>query len=323
MMTRRARVQRMLAAAGVLLLSTLQVAAQDADSASTDTAAEGDAAARWATERRAVRLGHDGIALYEASRWNEAHDRFQAAEQLVHSPVFVLYMARCRRNAGRLLEAAERLERLSLERVPEDAPPAWHGATADAGAELIALRRAIPRIVVVVRGAQDARVSLDGRELPASSLGKWLDLDPGRHSIIARDSKGRQIVRRFHVAEGQATTTLNVSFHTAFEARRDPKASASDTASVWRTAGFVLLGVGAAGLGVGIGAAVVAAGRDTSEDREDWGAWSTAGLAAGGVVAGAGVLLLLLHPSRANSGSATGCSGCQKNILFTGMAVAH
>jgi hypothetical protein len=58
----------------------------------------------------------------------------------------------------------------------------------------------------------------------------------------------------------------------------------------------VLLGVGAAGLGAGLGAAVVAS-RDSSRDTDDWATWSTAGLVAGGAVAGAGVLLLLLHPS--------------------------
>jgi hypothetical protein len=286
-----ARLLPLLAVVGVALSSALHARAQEAETPPAD----GDASTRWATERRAVRLGHDALALYEASRWNEAYDRFQAAEALVHSPVFLLYMARCRRNAGRLLEAADRLERLSRERVPEDASTAWHGAVADAGAELIALRRAIPRVVVVVQGAPAARVTLDGRELPASKLGKSLDLDPGRHSLAARDSQGRRVVRSFQVESGQATTTVALSFPTLVEAR-DRKAPGGGSTSFFRTGGFVLLGVGAAALGAGMGAAIVAADRDANEGADDWRAASTVSLAAGGVLAGAGVLVLLTTP---------------------------
>jgi hypothetical protein len=280
----------------VASLAPFRVAAQEIESAPAHSTTDAEASSRGTTERRAVRLGHDALALYEASRWDEAYARFETAEQLVHSPVFLLYMARCRRNAGRLLEAAERLERLSVERVAEDAPAAWHGAIADASAELIALRRAIPRIVVVVRGAPNARVSLDGRELSTTALGKPLAVDPGRHALIARDSNGRQVVRSFQVAEGQPTTVVDASFSTTSALLRDRKPPTGDSASVWRTAGYVLLGVGAAGLGAGLGAAVVAS-RDSSRDTDDWATWSTAGLVAGGAVAGAGVLLLLLHPS--------------------------
>jgi hypothetical protein len=289
-MLRSGRLRHALAAACLALSLSPELPAQELEP-STEAAAESDGSARGTKERSAVRLGHDGLALYEASRWNEAHDRYRAAERLVHSPVFLLYMARCRRNVGKLLEAAQQLERLSHERVPEDAPTAWHGAIADAYAELIALRRSIPRVVIVLSDAPDARVRLDGRELPSSSLGKSLDLDPGRHTLVAR-SKGRKLVRSFAVSQGQATTRLEVSFATT-NGPGDSKAPERDSTSTWRTAGFVLLGVGAAGLGFGAGAAVVAADRDRDDD---WGAWSTVSLTAGGTVAAAGVLLLALNP---------------------------
>ena len=245
------RLRRALIALGLASLVAQTAVAQEQEVVAADQTPTTDDRGRWAAERRAVRLGHEALALYEASRWDEAYQRFQTAEQLVHSPVFLLYMARCRRNTGRLIEAADRFARLSRERVAEDAPAAWHGAVADADAELIALRRVIPRVVVVLRGAPNARVTLDGRELSSAALGKSLPLDPGRHSIVARDSKGRKVSRAFNVVKGQATTTVDLSFDKRPEDSRDP---ASAGGSGWRTAGLVLAGVGAVGLGVGIGA---------------------------------------------------------------------
>ena len=280
----------MAVAIGVALSGVSNARAQEAEK---NANAESASSQRWAAEKKAVRLGHDGIALYEASRWDEAYQRFNAAEALVHSPVFLLYMARCRRNTGKLLEAAERFDRLSRERVSDDAPAAWHGAVADARAELIALRRSIPRIVVVLRAPLDSRLTLDGRELPASALGKSLDLDPGRHSIVARDPKGRRVVRSFQLTSGQATTTVDVSFQSAALTHPDSLTKASDPAAAWRTAGFVFLGVGAAGLGAGVGAAIVAADREGGQ-KDDWRAGSTVALASGAAIAGAGALLLLL-----------------------------
>jgi hypothetical protein len=251
-MVRFSRLRRALFVIGVACSTALSAGAQEPESRAHDQVPATERA-RWANERRAVRLGHEGLALYEASRYRDAYDRFQRAEQLRHSPVFLLYMARCRRNMGRLIDAADRFARLSRERVAEDAPAAWHGAVADADAELIALRREIPHVVVVLRGAPDARVTLDGRKLASSVLGKSLPLDPGRHSVVARDSKGRKVSRTFRLAKGQATTTVDLSFAEPVEAPRD---SASASGSGWRTAGIVLLGTCAVGLGVGIGAAL-------------------------------------------------------------------
>src|SRR5262249_55086162 len=53
----------------------------------------------------ALRAGRTGLDLYEAGKWASAFDVFVAAERMAHSPVFLLYQARCRRNTGNLLEA--------------------------------------------------------------------------------------------------------------------------------------------------------------------------------------------------------------------------
>ena len=58
-----------------------------------------------AERARALELGKSAIEVYNEGRWVDAYDRFAKADKLVHSPVFVLYMARCRRQLGNLVQA--------------------------------------------------------------------------------------------------------------------------------------------------------------------------------------------------------------------------
>jgi len=44
--------------------------------------------------------GHLGLAAYAEGRWRAALDHFTAAERWMHSPVFVLYAARCHQKLG-------------------------------------------------------------------------------------------------------------------------------------------------------------------------------------------------------------------------------
>jgi hypothetical protein len=295
-----------LVACNVVLCAARRAGAQSSDSPeAADTAAS---ASRVTTERRAVSVGHAALELYEASRWDDAYERFKAAEALVHSPVFVLYMARCRRNGGKLLEARQLFERVSAERVSEQAPPAWHGAVADASAELMALRRSIPRVIIILRGEWNSEpsLSIDGREVALVSLGKPIELDPGRHWILARDAQGRRALRGVELVAGQAASTIELRL----EPLANQSAAASppgDSGTAFRTTGFVLLGVSAVGLSVGVGTAIAAANQDKDADAERWARWSIAGFIAGGFAAGAGVLFLILSPSqtRARAGDVT------------------
>jgi hypothetical protein len=71
----------------------------------------------WAddTNQRALKLAYEADDLYARGQWAGAYDRFAEADGLAHSPVFVLYMARCRKNAARLIEAEAIFTRLSRE----------------------------------------------------------------------------------------------------------------------------------------------------------------------------------------------------------------
>ena len=155
----------------------------------------------------AVRLGHDGLAAYQAGKWNEAYAHFRAANSLVYSPVFVLYMARCLGNLKRLLEAAEQLDALSQRGVEPSAPTPWHNALRDGRAELEALRRRIPSIRVV--GDEAASVTVDDAPV---RIGDVVSLNPGEHRVRGFSLDGRLGERAIVLIEGQHDVRVTLSF---------------------------------------------------------------------------------------------------------------
>jgi Tetratricopeptide repeat len=280
-------------------------------------------------ERTALRLGHDGLKLFEAQRFNEAHAQFAAAERLAHSPVFLLYMARCRYKTGKLLEARALLARVSAEPVPEDAPEAWRRAVSDARAEHSSLLERVPKVRIALEGGSGAiAVRVDGKVVSAADLERSLELDPGAHWVSARDADGHEVTRTFDLKERQGEARIELAI--AQSAASKPEAGVSGgvarverSSGPWRTVGFVLLGVGALGLGAGATAGIVAKNKtdeiekncidghclvtdgDKQVDAKRWADASTIGFIAGGVVVAAGVVLVIVDPG-AGPRNATG-----------------
>lgn len=136
---------------------------------------------------RAVEKANAGVALYQDGKWREALALFREAESLYHSPVFVLYAARCFRSAGELLLARTEYQRVLSEALKSDAPSSWVEAQVDGRVELAVLTAEIPSVIVsVVRGSATTELSVDGRPLRADSA---MDLDPGPHTFVARDGE--------------------------------------------------------------------------------------------------------------------------------------
>jgi tetratricopeptide (TPR) repeat protein len=167
-MTRRARV----VLASVAAALAIGLAPQPAASAPATDA------------QRALDRGYEADALFAKGKWDEAYDLFRQADALAHSPVFVLYMARCRRNAGRLLEAAEIYARVTAEALGPSAPKPFRGAVDDASSELAEVRARIPSLVVEITGRPpgDVELRVDGR---VARIGEAIELDPGEHVVLA------------------------------------------------------------------------------------------------------------------------------------------
>lgn len=268
----------------------------------------------------ALAAGHTGLERYSQGEWQEALERFREADRLAHSPVFVLYAARCEQKLGRLLEARRDLRRIVGEQLPEDAPDAWRVAVADAKRELGELHGRIPRLVVRVEGADlgRVRVSLGARTLRRSELGGPIEVNPGSYTVIAR-SQGGLARRDVRVSEGDPIA--DVVLRIAAPLPRAPvpparSARSSDSArgesSGSQLAPAVAFGVGAAAIVTGVVLGVMAASRASgvkercqgnsclASDADEGAAAtrlanaSTVAFAIGGVGIGAGVVLLLV-----------------------------
>jgi hypothetical protein len=242
-----------------------------------------------------------GADAYARGSFAQAHELFVKAYALVPAPTIALFEARAVVRLKRLVEARAAYERASATVLAADAPDAFRHAVSDARAELVALDRRIPRYRVIVDerspSAIHQRVFVDGQLLPQSSVGAWIQADPGVHELRlgeARDASSE----RFELREGETKSV---------------RIDASSSTDPMRTWGFVSLGVGAAGLAVGVSAGLVAldAHRDAErrcpnetcvrgssgaaalERFEDYRTVSTVGYALGAVGLATGAVLVL------------------------------
>ena len=232
---------------------------------------------------KAIALGHEALDLYNKGSWAEARTKFELAERLAHSPVFLLYTARCARNAGDLATAKTLYQRIAGETLPGDAPAPWGNAVKSAKEELADVEKRI---------AETAPTASASAPVPTASA-----------SVPVSTASGSA-----PVATGSNTSSF-----------AGPSPSASGAGSASETGGSVIpgvvtLGVGLAALGTGAGLFVhaksIADGilsrcgdgpcsaddvphRDTAYD---FARASTAMFVTGGIVGAAGVALILWRP---------------------------
>lgn len=220
---------------------------------------------RW----RALELGRHGVELYNQRRWVEAYDRFSQAEAIVHSPVFVLYMARAKRQLGSLVEAETLCRRVMDEPLPEDAPPQWVDARRDAAEEHRALQPLIPKLTIQLQVPSEARtrVWIDEREVSGRELP--LAVDPGRRRVSAQCESGEPMSRVVKLAAGEhQVLTLAPACVAAVPVGSvppspPPSAIDADPGGSLRVGGVVLMIVGGASLAVGIGTGIGAIALDS------------------------------------------------------------
>lgn len=227
-----------LTALALISLSSLSYAQSDADKVAARAAAQ------------------QGVQAYSEGRYADAADLLTRAESLFHAPPHVLYQARTQDKLGHLIEARELYMKLTRETLAPNAPEVFRTSQADANTELTALEARIPYLAVVLTPANaNARVMLDGVELPPAMIGLESPVNPGKHRAVAVVGTTEGIPQEVEIAEG-ARLKVEVSPAAPVVLVAAPPATpmdqgTSDPGKGLRIGGYVALGVGVVGLGVG------------------------------------------------------------------------
>ncbi len=143
----------------------------------------------------------EGLKLFGADRFTEALGTFVEADRLYHAPSVTLYIARCQRKLGKLLDARATYERILAEDLPKDASPQFVQAHVEAGREVESLKQRIPTLQVTVTGipAGEAQVLLDGAPLAEGQK----ELDPGTYTVEVRRRGVTVSTQKVTLAEGK------------------------------------------------------------------------------------------------------------------------
>lgn len=269
-------------------------------------------------------LAYEGVAAYQRGEFKVAQDRLNRAYDLLKAPSAGLWSARALMKNGMWVEAAARLLEVSRLTVTSGKLEVQQKAKEDALLEREALLQKIPKVTLQIAGVDATAVSvkLDGKAVHPALLGVAQPVNPGPHSLVAKYRT--QVRERSFEATEASAALVAFEFHdesappkTNLGGHRDNEAldhRRGTQAKVYRTVGWVTLGLGGAGIAAGGVLGLVAwsekntlnCGADNQCAFEKGAAVktynsrrsaSTATLVGGAIASGVGITFLLLNPS--------------------------
>jgi hypothetical protein len=199
---------------------------------------------------------------FEDKDYAGALDAAKKAVELSGSPNARLYVARSLRELGRLAEAHFEMERTLKEArdLAADKDAKYEATRDAAAAELALLDQKVGKIIVALVDAPDKTgVTLNGKPLEASRLGKPVAVEPGDLLIRAQPPGGAVVEKKVTLAAGQTETVSLVLGEKAGTGEPEvaptptvvPKEEPPKTkGGGLRTIGFITAGVGVLGIGV-------------------------------------------------------------------------
>ena len=254
-------------------------------------------------------LFRSGKAALESGDLATACARFTESQRLDPAPGTLLNLAECEQRSGKVATALAHAREARAELAPADFRVAF------ADAKITELARRAPRLTLKLGGPDvGAKVLRDGANVPATSFGKAIPIDPGRHLLV---------VRALGHADARVEVALKEKDDRTVELTPGPALSGDDAGvesqpgSLRRTGGIVAGGVGLAGLAVGAVMAFVAKetydgalahcpngpnscdakGVQGGTSAHGQAAASTTAFAAGGILLAGGVVLYLTAPA--------------------------
>ncbi|MBK7579375.1 MAG: hypothetical protein IPI67_04130 [Myxococcales bacterium] len=195
---------------------------------------------------------------FDSKDYERSLEFARAALEATGSPNARLYVARALRELGKLPEAFVEMERTLRDASESAKTDTKYQATRDsAAAELALLDQRVAKVVVALaEPPPGVKVELNGRVLSAPEVGQPLPVDAGEVVVRAMAEGAAPIEKRVKIAAG-ATQTVTLVFREEGQAAPAPTET-TDTKPLapkkeggsLRTAGYVLAGVGVAGLAV-------------------------------------------------------------------------
>jgi hypothetical protein len=175
-----------------------------------------------------------------------------------------------------LLEAVDIFEQTAHFKLSEDSPEAYAQAVESAHNEVEEVRKRVPRLKVTLVGVtpneEPPQVTIDDKPTPAALLGVERPINPGLHRIAVRVAGQIRTSRELSLLETESyQVELDVSpaksavpppgpvlsnEHPASLAAEIPASTSSP--NTMRTLGYVGIGVGVLGLGIGTYTGLVA-----------------------------------------------------------------
>lgn len=287
------------------------------------------------TTRSTLRkMSADGVAAYQAEDYKTAVEKLNKAWGILQTAPLGLWSGRALEKSGRLVEASERYlaaERAALD--PGGDKAAQEAARVEAREAYQAIRERVPMLTVEVEGAESSEVTLTigGRSILADFVGAPVAVDPGEVEVVGTlgeqvkklsvridEGERKSVKLTFAPGEGGAATTTTTTGAQAHEPEADEQRTSGGGPSWQRIAGWSGIGLGGAGLILGgvTGGIVMSKwselGCDSAtqvcnaDDDEvarlnTLRTVSTIGFIAGGVLAAAGVTLLVTAPKKETS----------------------
>lgn len=272
--------------------------------------------------------------LAKAGKWAEACEKLEASKKLAPKMLTTYRLADCHEHVGRTASAhAGFLTAAELAKSAGDA-----SKQADALDRAKAIEAKLSRVQFEVpKDEPKLVVKLDGNVVPPALLLEKLPLDPGEHALVI-DAEGKKPhAMSFHVPPGPAVTTVTIPSLAPVEGAKEPlkpeppkeepaPAPTPDLpppSNTLKTAGFVTLGVGVVGLGLGtwLGLSAKSLDRDAeaqcpargctpegkqlNDDARSRGNLATVVFVIGAAAAVTGAALVLFAPSPGSTKSAS------------------
>ena len=257
----------------------------------------------------------EALTLFEKERCDEALPKFEAVVAETGSPNARIYVARCLKNQGRLDEAYEQMRQTVTDATQRAETEDKYVPTRDsAAAELALLEPKVGKLVVAVVEPPDGTVVYIGkRELSGELLGVPVAVMPGTLDVRAEAPGRATVTREVDVAAGKTRTitlTLDEAGDEQDMSNPIPDEPTTSMGGV-RITGFVVAGLGVAGLAVGAGLAAKAQSDfnaldeecqsttcpESEQGRVDDGRMLTtianASLIAGGILAAGGAAMII------------------------------